>query len=143
MSYRNGLIASTLLIIVVIHCAGSRADIYRWDTGALVPGSEGIEPGPGVRLDQLNLEYAKLRSQNLTGASFFVTTLTNADFTGTSVIGINLTGTTQHGFTKREYRPAAEYPGTQLAATSARAFSSSHSAGLTRTPSSQAPIRPC
>lgn len=25
----------------------TRADIYRWDNGKLIPGTEGIEPGPG------------------------------------------------------------------------------------------------
>ena len=28
----------------------TNADIYRWDTGEVIPGTEGIEPGPGVRL---------------------------------------------------------------------------------------------
>ena len=27
------------------------ADIYRWDNGQVIPGTEGITPGPGVQLD--------------------------------------------------------------------------------------------
>ena len=38
----------------VVHASGrslTHADIYRWDTGEVIPGTEGIEPGPGVQLD--------------------------------------------------------------------------------------------
>ena len=46
-----------------------RADIYRWDTGEVIPGTEGIEPGPGVQLDHMDLEYASLWEEDLTGAN--------------------------------------------------------------------------
>ena len=41
----------------------SHADILRWDNGELIPGSEGIEPGPATQLSQWNsaernLQYA-------------------------------------------------------------------------------------
>ena len=39
------------------------ADIYRWDTGKVIPGTEGIEPRRGMSLthwdtDDRNLRYA-------------------------------------------------------------------------------------
>ena len=38
----------------------AHADIYRWDNGQLIPGTEGITPGSGVQLDHMELEYAGL-----------------------------------------------------------------------------------
>ena len=54
----------------------ARADIFRWDTGELIPGTEGIEPGPGVdlavwRTDDHNLRYADFSGGlNLESADF-------------------------------------------------------------------------
>ena len=44
----------------------TRADVFRWDNGQVIPGTEGITPGPGVQLNDRQLEYADLRL-NLTG----------------------------------------------------------------------------
>ena len=55
----------TLLATSLAH-----ADIYRWDTGEVIPGTEGIEPGPGVQLDHMDLEYASLDGLDLAGANF-------------------------------------------------------------------------
>ncbi len=59
------------------------ADIYRWDTGTVIPGTKGIKPGPGVQLTFWNSESRNLRGQNLTGAHLDNSTLTGADLTGT------------------------------------------------------------
>ena len=42
------------LLVLVATAASGRADIYRWDNGQVIPGTEGITPGPGV---DLRLEY--------------------------------------------------------------------------------------
>ncbi len=101
--------APFLCFIVLLISASARADIFRWDNGAVIPGTEGIKPGPGVQLDQLNLEYAWLGGIDLTNASFFNTnlagaslyssTLTAADFTGADVRMVNLAWATYSGFT--------------------------------------------
>ena len=53
-------------LIVVVLCSllaasFAHADIYRWDTGEVIPGTEGIEPGPGVNLSHMDLERARLQ----------------------------------------------------------------------------------
>ena len=36
----------------------------------MIPGTEGITPGPGVQLHHMNLKYAALGGADLTGANF-------------------------------------------------------------------------
>ncbi len=72
------------------------ADIYRVDTGRLIPGTQGITPGPGVDLSNRSLEYANLQYSNLTNALFSNSDLksgyfdqsnvTNASFLGTNLL---------------------------------------------------------
>ena len=60
--------------------AAAQADIFRWDNGQLIPGTEGITPGPGVNLSspygewsspQRNLRFADFSGGlDLTEASF-------------------------------------------------------------------------
>ena len=72
-------------VLCTLLAAGpTHADIYRWDTGELIPGTEGIEPGPGVDLSGMELEFAQLAGVNLTNANLSYSTLSNADFTGGS-----------------------------------------------------------
>jgi len=47
MSLQRCLVA---LAFLVATAGSSRADIYRWDNGWLIPGTEGITPGPAVQL---------------------------------------------------------------------------------------------
>jgi uncharacterized protein YjbI with pentapeptide repeats len=96
-----------------------RADIVRWDNGHVIPGTEGITPGPRVQLNNRQLEYASLSFIDLTGASFFGSNLTNAslDFStatdanlaGATVIGANFSYTTSRGFTKEQLYSTASY----------------------------------
>ena len=63
----------------------SHADILRWDNGELIPGSEGIEPGPATQLSQWNsaernLQYADFESENLANSQFAFSWLQNAKF---------------------------------------------------------------
>ena len=53
----------------------ARADIYNWQTGEVIPGTEDIEPGPGVRLwdwntEDRNLHYADFAGLDLSNARF-------------------------------------------------------------------------
>ena len=70
--------APFLCYLVVVLSATARADIYRWDNGQLIPGTEGITPGPGVVLDHHELAFAALSERDLTGARFDFSNLTSA-----------------------------------------------------------------
>ena len=88
----------------------AHADVYRWDTFVVIPGTEGIEPGPGVQLDHRELQYANLLEMDLSGANFEASnlsvahligsTLTNADFAGAVVARTMFPDVTSSGFTK-------------------------------------------
>ena len=62
-----------LPVLILLTCGllgtAVRADIYRWDTGEVIPGTEGITPGPGVDLSHMELEYADLENRDLRGAN--------------------------------------------------------------------------
>ncbi len=47
MCCRHVCIAGTFLFALAVRF---QADIFRWDNGQLIPGTEGIMPGPGVQL---------------------------------------------------------------------------------------------
>lgn len=95
------------------------AAIFRWDTGAVVPGTEEIEPGPGVDLSQRSLEYADLSSLDLKGADlsfsdlsfarFNGAILNEADFTGSMIRGARFDDTFSRGFTKEQLYSTASY----------------------------------
>ncbi len=68
--------AALFLFLILTSLRGVRADIYRWDNGQLIPGTEGITPGPGVRLDGWNTETHNLRYADFSGGL----DLTEADF---------------------------------------------------------------
>ena len=70
------------LALVVISAATGWGDIYRWDTGEVIVGTEGIVPEPQVRLGGKDLEYADFTGTNLIWADFTEATLTKGDFTG-------------------------------------------------------------
>ena len=114
----------------------ARADIFRWDNGKLIPGTEGLTPAPGIVLDDLDLSFARLSSSNLESASLqnsileraslYVARLSNAnlthaDFTGADleraqIEGADLSGATivgatfeQTGLTKQQFYSTASY----------------------------------
>lgn len=111
--------AVTVLLVAVSLAAHVRADIYRLDNGTVVPGTEGINPGPGVQLNQLDLTYAILNGQdlsnarfdesNLTRAQLSYSTLANATFVGSVVNYTQFQDTTSRGFTKDQLYATASY----------------------------------
>jgi uncharacterized protein YjbI with pentapeptide repeats len=75
MSCRQRSCVWALFLAALLFAAAARADIFRWDDGQVIPGTEGIEPGPGLQLENWNTEgrnlsYARLSDLDLAGASF-------------------------------------------------------------------------
>ena len=68
-----------------------QADILRWDNGDVIPGTEGIDVGPGAELDNLRLEFANLSRIDLSDASFVNSNLNHAILSGSSLSNANLT----------------------------------------------------
>jgi uncharacterized protein YjbI with pentapeptide repeats len=62
--------------------AVGHADIYRFSDGSTIPGTEGVVPGPGLILNNLNLDQAHLSGE----------VLTNSEFRNSSLIGALLVG---------------------------------------------------
>ncbi|MFO0912673.1 MAG: pentapeptide repeat-containing protein [Pirellulales bacterium] len=122
------------------HLAGTGyGQIYRWNTGEVIPGTEDIVPEPGAVLDFLDLQYANLQRVDLKDATFELSdmiwadlrntdltngyfsnallgyvdfrgaTLTDAIFTGAAIRGANLSGATALGFRKEQLYSTINY----------------------------------
>ena len=89
MCFQRCLVALAFMVAVA---NSSRADIYRWDNGAVISGTEGIEPGPGVQLDHRKLWHAALAQLDLTGANFELSNLTSAHLRESTLTNANLSG---------------------------------------------------
>jgi len=104
------------LFAAVFFGAAACGDILRWDNGQVIPGTEGITPGPGVHLENRNLAFAELSEKNLanayfTGANlhrahFRSSNLTNAELTGAFISGAGFLRT---GLTKEQLYSTASY----------------------------------
>jgi uncharacterized protein YjbI with pentapeptide repeats len=117
--------------------AAAQADIFRWDNGQLIPGTEGITPGPATEIGARALQFAELSNTNLTGSWFYdkmlhgsdltgarftnanlsytvltKSNLSGADFSGATIIGTYLYGT--QGFTKEQLYSTASYQAKDL-----------------------------
>lgn len=113
------------LAVLVFITAVGQADIFRWDTGELIPGTEEIVPRASIRLTDWNseshnlqyadfsgldlklsdmdrswLDFADFHSANLTWTSFPGSVLANADFSQATIDGADFSDTTSSGFTK-------------------------------------------
>src|SRR5688572_17683129 len=82
MTHTQACIACGLLIASAAAC---QADIFRWDTGDVIPGTEFIEPGPGVYLGLLDLRFAALSNTNLSNVNLAASNLSSAKLTGTNL----------------------------------------------------------
>lgn len=124
----------TTVLVWLALAVHARADIHRWDTGEVIPGTEGIVPGPGVQLDQRLLPYAELAGLDLTAANFEASylpdarlssstlvganfseselggaDLSGADLTDATILGASLGSTTQFGFNSDQFYSTANY----------------------------------
>jgi uncharacterized protein YjbI with pentapeptide repeats len=117
------------LFAAILFGDAARGDIFRWDNRQLIPGTQGIVPGPGANLSGYDLDFADfqttdltaahLRSRltratfanaNLSGADFLLATLVETNFGGAIVTDANLLGaTTLGGFTKEQLYTTASY----------------------------------
>jgi len=114
---RTCTLAAALLLSLAFSAS---AQIYNWDTGEVIPGTEGITPGPYMHLDHWdseghNLRFADLSGDlnlhgssfkdswldnawfmnaNLTDANFYSATLTNADLSGADLTDASFWGAT-------------------------------------------------
>ena len=137
-------LTARLLLFAALALAATppaRAGILRWDNGQLIPGTEGITPGPAVDLSRwntaaFNLRFADFASQSLsrasfleswldsasfagtdlTDADFFQATLTNADFGLAIVRDARISYVTTNGFTKDQLYSTASYQAHNLGA---------------------------
>jgi uncharacterized protein YjbI with pentapeptide repeats len=117
-------ICGVALLCVGLLAALGRADIYRWDNGEVIPGTEGIQPGPGVQLDHRVLDHADLSELDLSGANFELSNLTLADLASSTLMAANFTGsvvarasfrdTTSRGFTRAQLESTASYQAKDL-----------------------------
>ncbi|MCA9196668.1 MAG: pentapeptide repeat-containing protein, partial [Planctomycetales bacterium] len=127
------------LAVLVFITAVGQADIFRWDTGELIPGTEGIVPRAHIRLTDWNseshnlqyadfsgidlklsdmdrswLDFADFRSANLTRAAFRGSVLANANFSQAIIDRANFSDTTSSGFTKEQLYSTASYQAKDL-----------------------------
>jgi uncharacterized protein YjbI with pentapeptide repeats len=110
------------LAFLAATAGSSRADVFRWDNGQLIPGTEGITPGPGVQLDHHELAYADLNYQNLTGSRFDFSNLSYASLRQSTLTNANLSGAVVNwanfnnaiGFTKEQLYSTASYQAKNL-----------------------------
>jgi uncharacterized protein YjbI with pentapeptide repeats len=117
-------VGGIVLLSVGLLAALGRADVFRWDNGQVVPGTEGIEPGPGVQLDHRVLDYANLTELDLSRANFELSnlrkaslgssTLTDANFAGAVVTETSFNDTTSRGFTRAQLESTASFQAKDL-----------------------------
>jgi uncharacterized protein YjbI with pentapeptide repeats len=90
-SSRSAGIALTAASLAAVSLAESvRGDIYRWDNGQVIPGTEGITPGPNLNFPSGVLEYAEFGGADLVGAMLESSDLFSADFSSANLTGANL-----------------------------------------------------
>ena len=90
-------VAGVLLAVLAAQANPSCAQIFTSNTGQLIPGTQGITPGPGVDLSGWNtpghqLENAALGSIDLTGATFYASDLTGALLRSSTLTNANFSG---------------------------------------------------
>ena len=78
-------LCAALVWLFLNYLPTSHADIFRWDNGEVIPGTEDIILEPGVWLVDMRLDYADLTNADLANAN-----LTNADLTSANLTNANL-----------------------------------------------------
>ncbi len=81
----------TAFVLCLLQFASfAQADIFRWDTGEVIPGTEGVHLGPGVSLRGMNLAYADLSSADLRNADLTLANLNHANLSSALLTNANL-----------------------------------------------------
>ena len=93
VSHRFTLLA--LAVCLPFRMVAANADVLNWQTNEVIPGTEGITPGPGVDFWALNndgfdLSFADFGGFDLTGGVFDNANLSNALFDGSNLQGASL-----------------------------------------------------
>lgn len=97
------VLAPLVTLALLLGTITTRADIFRWDNGQVIPGTEGVSPGPGINLADRNSETHNLRYADFSGgldlhsASFAGSWLNDALFAGADLTGVNLNASTLKG----------------------------------------------
>ena len=81
-------------ILVLAGAVSAPADIFRWDNGEVIPGTEEITPGPGIFLYQRDVQYADLANSDLRYGQFEEARLDYARFTNSNLSGGFMPNTT-------------------------------------------------
>jgi uncharacterized protein YjbI with pentapeptide repeats len=80
------------LLVGAVSVSATQADIYRYDTGEVIPGTEGITPGPGMPFGNQDAEYGELSGLDLTGSDFAQSNLSHANLRRSKLTGANFEG---------------------------------------------------
>jgi uncharacterized protein YjbI with pentapeptide repeats len=88
----NQALCALMLLCSICWATGARGDVLRWDTNTVIPGTENIEPGPGVQLDHRELSHALLSDLDLTGANFKLSNLRSARVRSSVLDNANFSG---------------------------------------------------
>ena len=135
----RSIIVCLLVFCGVLQRGSGYADIYRWDTGKPIAGTQDLRAEPGMQADRRRLHLADLAGRDLTNATFESSTLTRARLTGASLVSANfvdahmheaqlenadltgailtdayLSSTTSRGFTKEQLYSTASYQSANL-----------------------------
>ena len=68
----------------------TRADIYRWDTGEVIPGTEGFVLGPETELSSWKADAQNLRYGDFSGSVWESRDLSDSEFSGSWLDGASL-----------------------------------------------------
>jgi uncharacterized protein YjbI with pentapeptide repeats len=85
----QGLRHLALAAALALPTLTASAQVFRWDNGALIPGTSGIVPGSGANFANLNLDYANLQTKQLQSANFSNASLIASRFGGSTLTSAN------------------------------------------------------
>ena len=105
-------LSSALLVFAL--AGHANADIFRWDNGQAIPGTQGIVAGPNISLKSKSLQFAELSNADLTNVQFDLANLTSARLSGATIAGATFYSTTSKGLTSDQIYSTASYQSGQL-----------------------------